>query len=198
MGLNIVIVGGGIAGLAIATALRKDHHVTVLERSSGTHETGAAITSMANATRVLEGWNFNFERAGAIACFGMIQYTMKGKELFRVAENSKEKFGKPMYALVSEAKTGNVVLESAQDADLSSICRQHRQCLHKELLHLATTTDGPSQPAKIIWSAKVQHADVDSATVTYGDGNTITGDLVIGADGAFQSCFQLPSLRSSN
>jgi salicylate hydroxylase len=42
-GLNIIIVGGGIAGLAAARTLRERHNVTILEQWGMKSETGAAI-----------------------------------------------------------------------------------------------------------------------------------------------------------
>lgn len=51
---RVAIVGGGIAGLTMAIALRrKGHQVTVIERHAGCQTVGAPVTLGANATRVL-------------------------------------------------------------------------------------------------------------------------------------------------
>ena len=54
-GANILIVGGGIGGLTAAIALREaGFRVEVCERAPELKEVGAAISVMANATRVLK------------------------------------------------------------------------------------------------------------------------------------------------
>ncbi|WP_035606451.1 FAD-dependent monooxygenase [Haloferula sp. BvORR071] len=51
----ILIIGGGIGGLTAAIALRAEgHEVAVYERAPELREVGAAISVMANATRVLK------------------------------------------------------------------------------------------------------------------------------------------------
>lgn len=53
---EVVIVGGGIAGLATAVALKRVGVVgaVVLERSQGLRATGAGLTLFPNAWRALE------------------------------------------------------------------------------------------------------------------------------------------------
>lgn len=58
--LDIGIIGGGIAGLAAATSLRRaGHKVTIYERADFAGEVGASISCAANGTRWLEDWNVN-------------------------------------------------------------------------------------------------------------------------------------------
>ena len=55
--LSIAIVGGGIGGLAAATALRRaGHRCTVYERAHYAGEVGASISCAANGTRWLHKW----------------------------------------------------------------------------------------------------------------------------------------------
>jgi 2-polyprenyl-6-methoxyphenol hydroxylase-like FAD-dependent oxidoreductase len=65
--LPIAVVGGGIAGLACAIALRRlGISVRVFERSEAPHELGAGITLWPNAMTILERWGL----AGAIQSQG--------------------------------------------------------------------------------------------------------------------------------
>ncbi|KAJ9118361.1 hypothetical protein QFC24_006189 [Naganishia onofrii] len=99
---RIVIVGGGIAGLASAIALRgTDREIIILEASRMNKEVGAAIS-----------------------------------------------------------------------VDL-----------HESLKRLATDPSPPGNPATIRVASKVLSCDCDSGVVTLENGETIQGDLVIGADG---------------
>lgn len=60
MGLKVIIVGGGIAGLSAAIALRRaGHEVHVYERSSFANEVGAAIHIPPNASRPLLRWGLD-------------------------------------------------------------------------------------------------------------------------------------------
>src|SRR5699024_1677412 len=55
MPAHAVIIGGGIAGLAAATALQnRSWHVTILEREPAPAEVGAGITLWPNALRALD------------------------------------------------------------------------------------------------------------------------------------------------
>ncbi|KAF9885047.1 hypothetical protein FE257_000778 [Aspergillus nanangensis] len=54
---RIIIVGGGIAGLAAAVALRdKQREITVFEQASQLNEIGAGISLQPNASKIVEDW----------------------------------------------------------------------------------------------------------------------------------------------
>jgi 2-polyprenyl-6-methoxyphenol hydroxylase-like FAD-dependent oxidoreductase len=59
----------------------------------------------------------------------------------------------------------------------------HRVHLHDALKKMATCLDGPGSPAELHTSSRVVDVDVTAATVILENGQTIQGDLVIGADG---------------
>jgi len=66
-GLNVMIIGGGLAGLAAAISLRQNgHHVEIFEQSRFANEVGAAIHMTPNATGVLKQIGVDPRDSGAI------------------------------------------------------------------------------------------------------------------------------------
>ncbi|KAK4046120.1 hypothetical protein OIV83_006346, partial [Microbotryomycetes sp. JL201] len=144
----------GIAGLAAATALR-EHRVVVLESSRMNQEVGAAIGLGPNATKI------------AINRWGLKEDNLQG-------------INARWYKEIDHR--GNVQLDAPIDANRAfgaPWLLSHRVDLHNELKRLATTLDGPGLPATIQTAAK----DCEQGIVTLEDGETVTGDVVIGSDG---------------
>ncbi|KAF7312695.1 FAD-binding-3 domain-containing protein [Mycena indigotica] len=161
--LNVTVVGAGIGGLAVAAALRKCGHViNVYESFEVKTEIGAGVGMQSNAVRVLKSLGYKRENLKGGIFDGMTIHN---------AETAKfKKF--PTRNWDSLRKEG---LENFS-------C--HRGDLHAELLRLATekdAADGP--PAKLHFGNKVVSCDPEAATITLANGETVTSDLVIGADG---------------
>lgn len=59
----------------------------------------------------------------------------------------------------------------------------HRVDLHAELKRLATSAEGPGQPAALRTGVKVKSIDCDAGLIELVDGETIPADVIVGADG---------------
>ena len=159
---QIAVIGGGIAGLCAAIALRAPgRRVTIFEQSKLLAEIGATISLQPNASRILDK---DFQLGNILLkARGMIDqgfriYNEDGKLVNNVPLASKTEYG------------GDRIM-------------YHRQDLHSALREAATTTSRNGPPANIRTSSRVVTCDVDSGTVTLEDGNQFTADLIVAADG---------------
>ncbi|KAF2656916.1 FAD binding domain-containing protein [Lophiostoma macrostomum CBS 122681] len=166
MQFQIIIVGGGIAGLAAAIALRKDNRqITILEQSSLSTEIGATISLQPNATRILQqSWGLNnlLEESNGTVDHGFRIYNTDGNMVNEIPLRSKRQYG-------------------------ADRIMWHRQDLHAYLRKIATNTNGEGQPATLRTSARVSCCDCQEGKVTLEDGEVLDADLVIGADGIHSS-----------
>ncbi|OAL06969.1 FAD binding domain-containing protein [Phaeosphaeriaceae sp. SRC1lsM3a] len=159
---QIVIVGGGIAGLAAAIALRgPNRQITVLEQSRLCSEIGATISLQPNATRILKNtWGLSdlLESAnGTIDC-GFRIFNTEGRIVNEIPLLAKTQYG-----------ADRIIW--------------HRQDLHSYLLRSAKSTARAGPPVIVRTSARVTHCDCDAGTVTLEKQEILTADLVVGADG---------------
>lgn len=154
--LNVGIVGAGIAGLSAAIGLSHAGHVVeVFEKSRFANEVGAAIHVCPNATRILQNWGFDFVKSRAVlVAHGRV---ISGKTLQPFYEgtydNYADRFGAPWYFL-------------------------HRVDLHSGLKDLAMEAG-----VAIRLASEVTSMDCETGTITLANGNTVTKDLIIAADG---------------
>lgn len=161
---RIIIVGGGIAGLAAAIALRKDNRqITILEQSRLSNEIGATISLQPNATRILQqSWGLNnlLEDSNGMVDHGFRIYNIDGRMVNEIPLRSKTKYG-------------------------ADRIMWHRQDLHAYLRKIATTAEleRDGQPAILHTSARVSSCSCQDGKVTLEDGKILEADLIIGADG---------------
>ncbi|KAH6692560.1 hypothetical protein F5X68DRAFT_220692 [Plectosphaerella plurivora] len=157
---RIIIVGGGIAGLATAIALRaSNRHITVLEKSRMLRETGALISLQPNASKIVSSWGLD----PFLAPYGPME-----DKAFRMFDQN-----------------GFLVREIALDTKRFGAGRMlyHRQDLHTALRDAATSTDLPGRPAVIRASSAVAACDPEAGTVTLDGGKVLEADVIVGADG---------------
>jgi salicylate hydroxylase len=159
MGLDIVIVGGGLAGMAAGGYLRKHHNVTILERGEPDHagpEYGISV--IANAYGLLQKAGIKDENLDMAVMTEVWDYSAANEELFRLNFDTRKVFGVPS------------VLTT-------------RKKLHAELTRFATSTDFEGKPAVVKNQVQVAEVDAKAGTVKAQDGTVYKGDIIIGADG---------------
>ncbi|WP_052409837.1 FAD-dependent oxidoreductase [Paraburkholderia oxyphila] len=155
--LSIAIVGGGIAGLVTAAALRESgHDVCVYEQADEFREIGAGVTLHPNATRLLEKLGFG----DALRKIGS---PTAGVRLMSAAGVPIETGGARGSVPLSDAGQGYNV----HRAEFLDILARAVPASNFRLGHRC---------ADLI-------EDDDGVTLTFENGARVTCDLVIGADG---------------
>ncbi|KAI0756303.1 FAD/NAD(P)-binding domain-containing protein [Daedaleopsis nitida] len=159
--VSFLIVGGGVAGLATALALRRvGHHVLVLERESREVTRGSGgVRLPPNLTKILFHWGLKqilMEKA-------TITHTMFFKRY-----ESGESLGEHVWDKGMLKETRGVYMLCTHD-DLYDI------------LYDAATSMG----AQVQYRANVVSIDAEAPEVTLESGEKIGGDVIVGADGEF-------------
>ncbi|EPS31051.1 hypothetical protein POX_b01963 [Penicillium oxalicum] len=159
---RIVIVGGGIAGLAAAIALRgPNRQITVLEQSRLNKEIGALISLQPNASRIVEStWSLKKE---LVAARSMVD------EGFRVYNTDG--------VLVN-----SVPLSTTAEYGAERLCF-HRRDFHDQLKEAAISTEREGEPVTVRTASRVVDCDPVTGSVTLEDGEVVTADFVVAADG---------------
>lgn len=158
---HILIVGGGIGGLAAAlAAARKGFNVTVLEGAPEFVEIGAGLQLAPNATRVLKGLGVldDVLDVGVLPHRLVLASALTGEEFTHLdVRDFDERYGGPYVV--------------AHRSDLLAIL--HRACVATPAIEL--------RPGKKVVS--VSHPGPGHVIAHCADGTEVTGDALVGADG---------------
>ena len=155
--LNIIVVGGSIAGSAVAIGLaRNGHHVTIYERSATGQEVGYAFRITANSDRCLKHLGIDTIAGGAVAANTNRIYNTRGEVMMETKENTDPE----------KAKEAVSVFAS-------------RPALSKQLIDAALETGRVELKA----GEKITDVDVEKTSVTLASGEKVAADLIIAADG---------------
>lgn len=158
---TILIAGAGLGGLAAALSLLKNgFDVRIYEQASALKEVGAGIQLSANATRVLFnlGLQKPLEEIAARAAGKSIRLWNTGQQwkLFDLGAESVQTYGFPYFTVYRP--------------DLHQILINAVRCEKSDAIHLNSPCVGVRQLGN--------HVLLELA-----DGNSVTGDILIGADG---------------
>jgi 2-polyprenyl-6-methoxyphenol hydroxylase-like FAD-dependent oxidoreductase len=156
---RILIVGGGIAGLTVATALhRQSFRAELVERNPVWHATGAGILLHANGMRILRalGLNKAVEHAGAVVRH---------------------------WSFCDQH--GEVLC----DTDLEELWCKVGPCIgiERPKLQKILLTDAAVVPCRLSTSVTSLTQDEQRVLVGFSDGSTGSYDLVVGADGIYST-----------
>ena len=158
--LKVLIVGAGIGGLTTAIALRQQgHHVQVFEQSQFASELGAAVHLQPNSNGILRRLGIYAENFGSNLMNKLTEYDADGTLKRSIDLREANKMWQHPWHLA------------------------HRVHLHDALKKAATSQEGTGQPVDLRTSSKVADVDESVATITLANGETVSGDVVIGADG---------------
>ena len=170
MPVRVLISGAGIGGLAAARALIADaHEVVVFEQANELRHGGAAVTLWSNGTGVLKDLGVPLEGVGAPIDV-LETRDRRGKLLVSVdVAQAAARYGHP-----------HVCLPRAQLLDLLARDLPAGTITFGRTAKSATT---PAASSAMTAAPEAHRQDGGAVRLTFADGGTASGDLLIAADG---------------
>jgi salicylate hydroxylase len=122
---EVVVVGGGIGGLANAYALATaGHRVRVLERAAEFAEVGAGLQMAPNATRILREWGLldRVVEAGVTPQRLVFRDALTGEELTRLelGVDFLERYGAP-YVVIHRSDLLTILVDACREAGVELV-----------------------------------------------------------------------------
>jgi salicylate hydroxylase len=158
---NIAIIGSGLGGLSAAIALRRQgHQVTIYERYDFGGEVGASLSVASNGSRLLQEWDVDIKSAKPVVLRSLIMHEWDSGEVKSTYDlgDYRTRFG----------------------TDYNNF---HRIDLHNVLKETAISQSGSGKPCKLeVWH-KATSVDAENGVIAFENGNTVTADVIIAADG---------------
>jgi 2-polyprenyl-6-methoxyphenol hydroxylase-like FAD-dependent oxidoreductase len=176
---DVLVIGGGMAGLAGALALRENGaDVTLVERAPEFGEVGAGLQMAPNASRVLKRWGL-LDKAleiGVQPKHLVFRDALTGEELTRqtLGGEFEERYGAP-YVVIHRSDLHRVLLEACQEAGV--------RLVNDVMVESVETVNGRGVAHTA--SGKVYEADV----VIGADGLKSTLRPTVAADGPVSSSY---------
>ena len=132
----------------------------MFEQSEFKYEIGAAITLTPNGGHVLEHWGIDPAEGRPVTSGGyeLVSGDKLETEMLRPLDGMVQQYGFPVFNF-------------------------HRVDLHDLLRNAATGPDRQGTPAKINLGCKVANIDCQEGLIVLEDGQTVTKDLIVIADG---------------
>ncbi|KAG8220921.1 hypothetical protein J3R82DRAFT_2425 [Butyriboletus roseoflavus] len=158
MRLNIIVVGGGISGLAVAFRLSQAGHTVRVIDKSRPEQKACGVRVPPNLTKILEEWGL-------------------GKQLARWGKPTRKSH---CYSMETGELAGHLLwpqTEVLQEIGAEYFL-MHYQDLHA-MLHSAAKSAG----VQISYDTLVTNVSANPPRVELASGTMLLGDLIIGADG---------------
>ncbi|KAF8872574.1 hypothetical protein BD779DRAFT_331964 [Infundibulicybe gibba] len=158
LSLTFVIIGGGVAGLSCAIALRRvGHRVIVLERNESADRVSSGCRLTPNLTKILYHWGLEEK---------LRKMTVKSDAIS-----------------LSLFESGELLGTHVWDQEMLREVRGEFLATHHSDLRRLLYDTAISYGAEIRLGKQVVDVDPYSRAVTLGSGEVVHGDVIVGADG---------------